>query len=71
MCVFVFVARLLVPQPILVNSRGKVRFIDVFCGAYFTFAVSSDGHVYGFGLSNYHQLGDSELSQADLPMKVL
>uniref|UniRef100_A0A8C5P850 Regulator of chromosome condensation 1 n=1 Tax=Leptobrachium leishanense TaxID=445787 RepID=A0A8C5P850_9ANUR len=51
--------RLLVPQCIhlKVKGTGRVRFQDVFCGAYFTFAVSKDGHVYGFGLSNYHQLG--------------
>uniref|UniRef100_A0A2K6DS06 Regulator of chromosome condensation n=1 Tax=Macaca nemestrina TaxID=9545 RepID=A0A2K6DS06_MACNE len=39
------------------GSRGHVRFQDAFCGAYFTFAISHEGHVYGFGLSNYHQLG--------------
>ncbi|XP_038614000.1 regulator of chromosome condensation [Tachyglossus aculeatus] len=52
--------RLLVPQCVVLKakgSRGSVRFQDVFCGAYFTFAVSREGHVYGFGLSNYHQLG--------------
>ncbi|MEQ2187307.1 hypothetical protein GOODEAATRI_003348, partial [Goodea atripinnis] len=47
--------RLLVPQ--MVKLKGKVHFIDAFCGAYFTFAVSEEGYVYGFGLSNYHQLG--------------
>lgn len=36
-----------------------MRFQDAFCGAYFTFAISREGHVYGFGLSNYHQLGES------------
>lgn len=49
--------RLLKPQMVMVKPRGKVQFTDVFCGAYFTFAISKDGHVYGFGLSNYHQLG--------------
>lgn len=49
--------RLLEPQMVIVKPRGKVQFTDVFCGAYFTFAISKDGHVYGFGLSNYHQLG--------------
>lgn len=52
--------RLLEPQ--MVKLKGKVHFIDAFCGAYFTFAVSKDGHVYGFGLSNYHQLGQYGLS---------
>lgn len=54
--------RLLVPKCVMLKSRGSrghVRFQDVFCGAYFTFAISLEGHVYGFGLSNYHQLGES------------
>lgn len=42
---------------VIMKPRGKVVFTDVFSGAYFTFAVSKEGHVYGFGLSNYHQLG--------------
>ncbi|KAG8451226.1 hypothetical protein GDO86_003458 [Hymenochirus boettgeri] len=51
--------RLLIPQCInlKVKGSGRVRFQDVFCGAYFTFAISQEGHIYGFGLSNYHQLG--------------
>lgn len=53
--------RLLVPQLVPVRGkgrRGKMRFQDAFCGAYFTFAVTREGHIYGFGLSNYHQLGE-------------
>ncbi|XP_067167538.1 regulator of chromosome condensation isoform X2 [Apteryx mantelli] len=52
--------RLLVPQRVPIKgrgNRGKMRFQDAFCGAYFTFAVTQEGHIYGFGLSNYHQLG--------------
>uniref|UniRef100_A0A2K5DRT9 Regulator of chromosome condensation n=1 Tax=Aotus nancymaae TaxID=37293 RepID=A0A2K5DRT9_AOTNA len=52
--------RLLVPKCVMLKStgsRGHVRFQDTFCGAYFTFAIPHEGHVYGFGLSNYHQLG--------------
>nr|XP_032815546.1 regulator of chromosome condensation-like [Petromyzon marinus]XP_032815547.1 regulator of chromosome condensation-like [Petromyzon marinus] len=52
--------RLLVPQPLrfkALKGTGALRFADVFCGAYCTFAISRDGHVYGFGLSNYYQLG--------------
>ncbi|XP_060061692.1 regulator of chromosome condensation isoform X5 [Erinaceus europaeus] len=52
--------RLLVPKCVMLKSRGSrghVKFQDAFCGAYFTFAISCEGHVYGFGLSNYHQLG--------------
>ncbi|KFP36292.1 Regulator of chromosome condensation, partial [Chlamydotis macqueenii] len=52
--------RLLIPQRVPVRgkgNRGKMRFQDAFCGAYFTFAITQEGHIYGFGLSNYHQLG--------------
>uniref|UniRef100_A0A8C9SL14 Regulator of chromosome condensation 1 n=1 Tax=Scleropages formosus TaxID=113540 RepID=A0A8C9SL14_SCLFO len=62
--------RLLVPQMVPVRSRGKVRFTDVFCGAYFTFAVSREGHVYGFGLSNYHQLGTAATTTCFAPIKL-
>ncbi|XP_048116861.1 regulator of chromosome condensation [Alosa alosa] len=62
--------RLLSPQLVLVNSRGKTRFVDAFCGAYFTFALSKDGHVYGFGLSNYHQLGTQSTNVCFTPVKL-
>lgn len=61
-----FLERLLVPQ--MVKLKGKVHFTDAFCGAYFTFALSKEGHVYGFGLSNYHQLG--ELTQKSLAVVI-
>ncbi|XP_078788979.1 phosphatase and actin regulator 4B isoform X6 [Oryzias latipes] len=60
--------RLLVPQ--MVKLKGKVHFIDAFCGAYFTFAVSQEGHVYGFGLSNYHQLGTKSTKMCFVPVKL-
>ncbi|XP_072250661.1 regulator of chromosome condensation isoform X2 [Leuresthes tenuis] len=60
--------RLLVPQ--MVKLRGKVHFIDAFCGAYFTFAVSKEGYVYGFGLSNYHQLGTKSTKMCFVPVKL-
>ncbi|XP_012694243.2 regulator of chromosome condensation [Clupea harengus] len=62
--------RLLTPQLVMVHSRGKVRFVDAFCGAYSTFAVSKDGHVYGFGLSNYHQLGTQSTNVCFTPVKL-
>ncbi|XP_042194775.1 regulator of chromosome condensation isoform X2 [Callorhinchus milii] len=51
--------RLLIPKSLYLRAKGggRVTFRDVFCGAYLTFAISKEGHVYGFGLSNYHQLG--------------
>ncbi|XP_048413937.1 regulator of chromosome condensation isoform X3 [Stegostoma tigrinum] len=53
--------RLLIPKSLHLKAKGsgKVKFRDVFCGAYCTFAISKEGHIYGFGLSNYHQLGTS------------
>ncbi|XP_072277063.1 regulator of chromosome condensation [Pyxicephalus adspersus] len=61
--------RLLVPQCIRMKVKGcgRVVFKDVFCGAYFTFAVTQEGHVYGFGLSNYHQLGTKTTSSCFAP----
>ncbi|XP_008321817.1 regulator of chromosome condensation [Cynoglossus semilaevis] len=59
---------LLIPK--VVNFRGKVHFADVFCGAYFTFAISTAGHVYGFGLSNYHQLGTKGIKTCFVPVNL-
>ncbi|XP_067094351.1 regulator of chromosome condensation [Osmerus mordax] len=63
-------SRLLEPQLVKVRSRAKVHFTDAFCGAYFTFAVSKEGHVYGFGLSNYHQLGTKSVDTCFAPEKL-
>uniref|UniRef100_A0A3Q1N354 Regulator of chromosome condensation n=3 Tax=Bos TaxID=9903 RepID=A0A3Q1N354_BOVIN len=65
--------RLLVPKCVMLKSRGSrghVRFQDAFCGAYFTFAISSEGHVYGFGLSNYHQLGTQGTESCFVPQNL-
>uniref|UniRef100_A0A8C7CJJ2 Regulator of chromosome condensation 1 n=1 Tax=Oncorhynchus kisutch TaxID=8019 RepID=A0A8C7CJJ2_ONCKI len=62
--------RLLIPQIVKVQSRGKVHFTDAFCGAYMTIAVSKEGHVYGFGLSNYHQLGTKLINTCFVPIKL-
>lgn len=62
--------RLLEPQMVAMRPRGKIVFTDVFCGAYFTFAVSKEGHVYGFGLSNYHQLGTKSTTTCFVPVKL-
>ncbi|KAL6053277.1 hypothetical protein STEG23_009372, partial [Scotinomys teguina] len=65
--------RLLVPKCVLLKSRGtrgRVRFQDAFCGAYFTFAISREGHVYGFGLSNYHQLGTPGTGSCFIPQNL-
>ncbi|KAG8588597.1 hypothetical protein GDO81_006033 [Engystomops pustulosus] len=64
--------RLLVPQCIHLKAKGcgRVVFQDVFCGAYFTFAISQEGHVYGFGLSNYHQLGTKNTNACYAPQNL-
>ncbi|XP_053743900.1 regulator of chromosome condensation [Synchiropus splendidus] len=56
-------------EPHLVKIKGKVHFVDAFCGAYFTFAVTKEGLVYAFGLSNYHQLGTKNPEICFLPVK--
>ncbi|XP_012501441.1 PREDICTED: regulator of chromosome condensation isoform X4 [Propithecus coquereli] len=65
--------RLLVPKCVMLKSRGSrghVKFQDAFCGAYFTFAISREGHVYGFGLSNYHQLGTQGTESCFVPQNL-
>lgn len=61
--------RLLMPQ--MVKVKGKVRFTDVFCGSYMTIAVTKDGHAYGFGLSNYYQLGTKSIKICFVPQKLI
>ncbi|XP_015264654.1 PREDICTED: regulator of chromosome condensation isoform X2 [Gekko japonicus] len=56
--------RLLLPQPIPFKQRGgktKGHIRDVFCGSYSTIALTQEGHVIGFGLSNYYQLGSQSI----------
>ncbi|XP_041319144.1 regulator of chromosome condensation isoform X2 [Pyrgilauda ruficollis] len=65
--------RMLVPQLVPVRGKGrrsKMRFQDAFCGAYFTFAVTREGHIYGFGLSNYHQLGTQDTEPCFSPQNL-
>ncbi|KAL6092296.1 hypothetical protein STEG23_017864 [Scotinomys teguina] len=65
--------RLLVLKCVLLKSRGtrgRVWFQDAFCGAYFTFAISREGHVYVFGLSNYHQLGTPGTGSCFIPQNL-
>ncbi|EPQ13229.1 Regulator of chromosome condensation [Myotis brandtii] len=52
------------------GNPGHVKFQDAFCGTYFTFAISLEGHVYGFGLSNYHQLGTSGTESCFVPQNL-
>uniref|UniRef100_A0A2K6U258 RCC1-like domain-containing protein n=1 Tax=Saimiri boliviensis boliviensis TaxID=39432 RepID=A0A2K6U258_SAIBB len=65
--------RLLVPKCVMLKSRGSwghMRFQDAFRGAYFIFAISQEGHVYGFGLSNYHQLGTPGTESCFIPQNL-
>lgn len=39
------------------HRTGKPTFNEVYCGAYFTYAVTTDGDIFAFGLNNYNQLG--------------
>uniref|UniRef100_A0A2K6UYZ8 Regulator of chromosome condensation n=1 Tax=Saimiri boliviensis boliviensis TaxID=39432 RepID=A0A2K6UYZ8_SAIBB len=65
--------RLLIPKCVMLKSRGSrdhVRFQDALCGACFTFAISHEGHVYGFGLSNCHQLGTLGTESCFIPQNL-
>ncbi|XP_053124261.1 regulator of chromosome condensation isoform X2 [Hemicordylus capensis] len=56
--------RLLLPQPVIFKQKGcrtKGHVRDVFCGSYSTIAITEEGHVIGFGLSNYYQLGSQNI----------
>lgn len=49
----------LTPHPIVIKKQRGVastHIIDVFCGTYDTFALTSSGAVYTWGLNNYGQL---------------
>ncbi|XP_026558281.1 regulator of chromosome condensation [Pseudonaja textilis] len=57
--------RLLLPQVVIIKQRGcksKGNIKDIFCGSYSTIAITQEGHVVGFGLSNYYQLGSQEIA---------
>uniref|UniRef100_A0A8C6VNP0 Regulator of chromosome condensation 1 n=1 Tax=Naja naja TaxID=35670 RepID=A0A8C6VNP0_NAJNA len=57
--------RLLLPQMVVIKQRGcktKGNIKDIFCGTYSTIAITQEGHVVGFGLSNYYQLGSPEIA---------
>ncbi|XP_058052192.1 regulator of chromosome condensation [Ahaetulla prasina] len=57
--------RLLLPQVVTIKQRGcktKGNIKEVFCGSYSTIAITQEGHVVGFGLSNYYQLGSQEIT---------
>lgn len=44
----------------------KIRspIISISCGSYHSFAIDRDGHVFGWGLNNYGQLGFSSLKDS-------
>jgi regulator of chromosome condensation len=47
---------LLKPHPVPIKSKKAVKVVDVNCGTYGTFALTSDGAVHAWGLNNYGQL---------------
>uniref|UniRef100_H2Z7N2 RCC1-like domain-containing protein n=1 Tax=Ciona savignyi TaxID=51511 RepID=H2Z7N2_CIOSA len=64
---------LLVPTKICIHKvRGfkKPKIIKVFCSAYATWVVSTDGHIFGFGLNNYKQLGFEDGVNRHMPEHV-
>jgi regulator of chromosome condensation len=58
-------------NPSLVRFKKSLKFKDVFCGSYATFAVSKvNSDIYAWGLNNYGQLGTGDLENGYLPIKV-
>jgi len=57
------------PKQVRDKKKG-LKFKDVFCGSYSTFAVAQDGPVYAWGLNNYGQLGTGDLETLYAPVKV-
>lgn len=58
-------------NPKKVRDRNKgLKFKDVFCGSYSTFAVAQDDSVYAWGLNNYGQLGTGDVETLYAPVKV-
>jgi len=50
--------------------RPKPKFVDIFCGTYQTFALSSNGALYAWGLNNYGQLGIGNSENQFQPKKL-
>ena len=58
-------------NPKQVRDRRKgLKFKDIFCGSYSTFAVAQDGSVFAWGLNNYGQLGTGDVETLYAPVKV-
>ena len=57
------------PKQVRDRRRG-LRFKDVFCGSYSTFALAQDGAVFAWGLNNYGQLGTGDVETQYGPVKI-
>ncbi|KAK2168914.1 hypothetical protein LSH36_13g10022 [Paralvinella palmiformis] len=57
---------LLTPMRIYCRKRN-LRFSDVWTGQYHTFARSTNGNIYAWGLNNYYQLGFSDMLNRFMP----
>lgn len=52
-------------------SRRSLKFADVWCGQYVTFAKAKDGgDIYAWGLNNYFQLGIPDMQNKFTPAKL-
>ena len=46
------------------------RFDDIWAGTYVSFAKTSDGEMYAWGLNNYYQLGTGDMENKYFPAYV-
>ena len=51
-------------------QKPKPKFVDVYCGSYHTFACTSNGLVYAWGLNNYGQLGTGDSENRFQPQRL-
>ena len=52
------------------KDAPKPKFDDIFCGTYYTFAVTKDDALYTWGLNNYGQLGTSDTISRYMPERL-
>ncbi|XP_033122882.1 regulator of chromosome condensation-like [Anneissia japonica] len=53
-----------------IRGSGAPTFTNVWCSSYCTFASTSEGHIYGWGLNNYHHLGMEDTRTWFVPQKI-
>lgn len=59
-----------VSEPILLESLGREKIVDISCGDNYSGIVTQNGDVYTWGFGNEGQLGHGDKSDQFLPRKI-